>query len=85
MSLSRKPAAPARSAPKTYSSSSKVVSTTTRVPASAGSAVSRAVASQPVHARHAHVHEHDVGLVPAHELDRLVAVGGLGDDLMSSS
>ena len=46
MSLSRNPDAPARSAPKTYSSSSNVVSTTTRVPA-ARSAVIRRVASSP--------------------------------------
>ena len=80
MSFSRKPEAPARSAPKTYSSSSKVVSTITRVPASVGSAVSRAVAAQAVHARHPHVHQHDVGPVRPRELDRLLAVGGLGDD-----
>ena len=47
MSLSRKPDAPARSAPNTYSSSSNVVSTTMRVPAARGRAVIRRVASRP--------------------------------------
>ena len=45
--LSRKPLAPASSAPKTYSSSSNVVSTKTRVRLSAGSVVMRRVASSP--------------------------------------
>ena len=81
MSLSRKPAAPARSAPNTYSSSSNVVRTITRVPRSAGSAVSARGGPQAVGARHADVHQHDVGALAAHELDRLLAVRGLADDL----
>ena len=47
MSLRRKPEAPARRAPKTYSSSSKVVSTSTFVAERVGSATIRAVASSP--------------------------------------
>jgi hypothetical protein len=46
-SLSRKPAAPARRAPKTYSSRSKVVNTSTGGGGSIPAAVSRAVASTP--------------------------------------
>src|SRR5829696_9090391 len=46
-SLSTKPLAPAASASKTYSSSSKVVSMTTRTPASAGSAVTSRSAASP--------------------------------------
>ena len=45
--LSRKPLAPALSAPKTYSSRSNVVRTTTRVPRSFGSEVISRVASRP--------------------------------------
>ena len=47
MFLSRKPLAPAASASNTYSSSSKVVSTSTRTPASSSSATMRRVASSP--------------------------------------
>jgi len=47
VSLMRNPLAPWRSASNTYSSSSNVVSTTTRVPSSSGSAAIRRVASMP--------------------------------------
>ena len=46
-SLRRNPEAPARSAPSTYSSTSNMVRTSTRVPASAESAQMRRVASMP--------------------------------------
>src|SRR5579884_130930 len=35
----------------------------------------------PVHPGHAHVHQHDVGGQPPGQFDRLVAIGGLTDDL----
>ena len=80
VSLTRKPLAPARIASNTYSSRSNVVRMTTRVAARRSSAAIRRVAVQPVDARHAHVHQHDVGA----GLDRLahgvVAVGRLADD-----
>ena len=79
VSLSRKPLAPARSAPKTYSSRSNVVSTSTRVPTP--SRGDRAGRLEPVHDRHADVHEHDVGLELAHQRHRLGAVLALADDL----
>ena len=47
VSLSRKPLAPARSAPNTYSSRSKVVRMITRAPADSGAAVIWRVASMP--------------------------------------
>ena len=74
-SLSRKPLAPARSASTMYSSRPNVVRTSTRV------ARQPARRLDAVHARHADVHQHDVGRVRSAARDRLLAVAGLGDDL----
>ena len=60
VSLMRKPLAPCRSASKTYSSSSNVVSTITRVPASSGVGDDPPGRLDAVDAGHPHVHQHDV-------------------------
>jgi len=52
--LVRNPLAPWRNASKTYPSNSKVVSTITRVPLTAGTAASRRVASMPSTPGHPH-------------------------------
>ena len=78
-SLSRKPLAPARRAANTYSSRSKVVSTSTRGGSGHHSDLPRRL--DPVHARHPHVHQDDVGPQLASRRDRLDAVAGLADDL----
>ena len=78
-SLSRKPEAPARSASKTYSSRSKVVSTSTRVGTRAST--SCRVAAMPSSTRHPDVHQRHVGPQPGDHLDGLLAVGRLADDL----
>ena len=59
--LSRKPLAPARSASKTSSSRSNVVSTSTFGGSGSPARVAARVACDAVEAGHAHVHEHDVG------------------------
>ena len=69
VSLSRKPVAPTRSALKTYSLASKVVSITTAVVFS-GSARIRSAACETVELGHADVHQHDVGPPAGDDVDR---------------
>ena len=78
-SLSRKPLAPARSAAKTYSSTSWVVRMMIRAAAAGGDDPPSRL--DPVDDRHADVHQHDVGPSALDQRDRLGAVGGLADDL----
>ncbi len=79
MSLSRNPLAPARSASKTYSSISKVVSTMTRTAGNRSTIA--AVAFDAVEHGHSHVHQHDVGPGRGDHLDGLGTVGCLTDHL----
>ena len=77
-SLSRKPLAPARSASYTYSSRSKVVSMTTLGGVRSARAAGEPPGGlEPVHARHADVHQHHVGVVGVRRGQRRLAVGGL--------
>ncbi len=78
LSLSRKPAAPARSAPKTYSSRSNVVSTRTSARLLGDDL---AGGGDPVEPGHLDVHEDEVGAQLAGEPYRLLAVRRLADDL----
>ena len=75
-----KPLAPARSAENTYSSRSKVVSTTTRGAASPSRSIRRAVVSTPSSTRHPHVHQDDVGRRDGERLERLASVARLAHD-----
>ena len=77
VSLSRNPLAPERSARRTWSSASNVVRTmTSRRAVARGERLGR---GEPVDARHADVHQHDVGSVGVDGREHLAAVGGLGD------
>ena len=78
--LQQEPLAPARRPANTYSSRSKVVRMTTRGVGS-GTRGDPAGRLHPVHARHAHVHEHDVDRVVLQRGERLHAVGRLAHDL----
>ena len=85
-SLSRKPLAPARSASYTYSSRSKVVSTSTLVAPARGRrpcpvAEDQAGGLQPVEHRHPDVHQDHVGPERGGLVDRVPAVDRLADDL----
>ena len=79
VSLSRKPAAPARSARSTSSSASKVVSTTTA--GGSGWRAQQPGGGDAVELGHADVHEHDVGAVAVDGAEHAAAVVGLADDL----
>ena len=81
MSLSRKPLAPERSASKTYSSRSNVVSTMTFVSSHFGSARIRRVASRPSICGIRMSMSTTSGRVDVGHGDRLDPVGGLADDL----
>ena len=77
--LSRKPAAPARSAPARISSSSNVVRTSTG--GDPGTSPSSRVAVDAVDLRHAHVHDDHVGAQPRDGLDDPLAAVELADDV----
>ena len=77
-SLSRNPLAPIRSASKTYSSASNVVSMITRG-VEAGRREDPLGRAEPVELGHPDVHQHHVGAAPAYDVDRSAPVGRLAD------
>ena len=79
-SLSRRPVAPARSAPSTASSLSEVISITTRVAPSGTASRSARVASIAAGVRQIEVHEDDIGGGGARRAHGLVGGRRLGGD-----
>jgi hypothetical protein len=78
VSFSRKPLAPARSAPNTYSSSPNVVSTITF--GGAGRTTIRPVGVDAVHLGHPDVHQHHVGPAAADGRDGRGPIARFGND-----
>ncbi len=79
--LSRNPLAPARSASKTYSSRSKVVIDGRRAGRGVFVTGNPAGGLDPVHLRHADIHQHDVGVLTSHEGDSFRPIGSFPDNL----